>query len=141
MITTKFKLNYLKKNKERFRNKVNLAFYQVKRELVELLNSHKGNVDVLTAYLAQCTETDDVITFIKLIQDAINTAKECKDDPDAKRAIFICSYILLRLNLLSHFTLHWTNVVIKCDKCGQINKVNFIYTDKLCKACGNIIIS
>lgn len=140
MTTTKWKLKHLEKHQKRLKRKVEEAFHIVKRELVQMLNDDNTKVNALTMYLAQCTETDDVITFIQFLKEAIQTANKCKDDPESKVAKFICSYILFRLHLLSHFTLKWTNVEIKCNKCKNINKINFLYTNKICNFCGNIIL-
>lgn len=140
MTTTKFKLNWLNKRKTILRNKVHNAFMQTKKELVDFLNSYEGEIDVLIKYLASCVDTDDVMTFIRLLEDAINIAKKCKSDPNAPKAIALCKSIIFRIHILSSFTLYWTNVTVKCHKCGYNAKVNFLYTDKLCPVCGAIIL-
>jgi hypothetical protein len=140
MPTTKLKLKWLNKRKQKYLNTINLAFIQVKQDIVSFLNGYKGEIDALIKYLAKCVETDDVQTFIALMKEIIEEAKKCKGDPAARKAFLICSYILLRLNVLSKFTLKWTTVKLGCDKCGRLSETNFLYTNKLCPYCGNIIL-
>lgn len=139
-LTTQFKLKWLEKRKDRLKHKVELAFMQTRKELVDFLNSYNGKIDTLIKYLASCVDTDDVFTFIHFMEEAIDIAKQYKNDPDAKKAISICSSIILRIHLLSNFTIPWTNVKVKCKKCKKILDINFLYTDKICPICGSIIL-
>lgn len=138
-LTTKLKINWLTKRKQKLRAKVDKAFAIVKRELVEYLRSI-DKPDILQKYIAQSLQTDDVITFIQLMMDVVNQAKQCKGDPLAKVAIKLCNYVIFRIHYLSNFTLIWTTVKVKCSKCKHVNVTNFLYTNKLCEACGNIIL-
>lgn len=137
--TTKLKINWLTKRKEKLRLKVDTAFAIVKRELVMYLRQVE-EPDVFQKYLAQALQTDDVTTFIAMLQDLIENAKHFKQDPIARQASLFSKYIIFRINYLSHFTLWWTTVSVKCPKCHSMNVTNFLYTDKLCKTCGNIIL-
>ena len=139
-LTTKFKLRWLERRKDKLKNKVYLAFIQVKKELMQFLNSYPGQPDILIKYLASTVHTDDVMSFIKMIQGVIDTAKDCEQDELTKRSIIISKYILFRLHLLSHFTLFWTNVKVRCSHCKYIISTNFLYTDKICPYCGSIIL-
>lgn len=140
MTTTNFKLRWLEKRKDKLRNKVYLAFVQTKKELIHFLNNYEGEVDALIKYLASCVDTDDVMTFIHFMEEAIKTAKQCEGDPTAKVAEHICSWIIFRINLLSMFTIPWTNISVKCKKCKNVSHLNFLYTDKVCPICGSIIL-
>lgn len=140
MATTKLKLWWLRKRKNKYRIKAQNAFATVKKELIAFLNDYKGPIDALVKYLAKTTETQDLPTFNELIKNVIKEAKQCKGDPDAKRAIIICKYILFRLHYLSNFVLKWTNVQVKCKNCKRIVRTNFLYTDKICPYCGEIIL-
>ena len=137
--TPKLKLKWLAKNKSRYINKVNNAFRRVRGELIQFLNDYNGEIDVLIKYLAKCTETDDVMTFIGLLETVVKEAKENPKEPEARRARIICSYIIFRIHWLSNFTIQWTNVKVGCNKCHRIVRANFLFTDKLCPYCGSII--
>lgn len=137
--TTKLKLWWLKRNKDKYFNKSQEAFRRVKQELIQFLKDYTGEVDVLIKYLAKCTETDDIMTFISLMEDIVKEAKEHKEEPEAYRAKIICSYVIFRIHWLSRFVLHWTNVKIGCNHCHRLVRTNFLYTDKICPYCGSII--
>lgn len=139
-LTTKVKLRWLENRKLKFKQKVDGAYAQVKREIVDYLRSIKTEPDAFQKYLAQAVTTDDVLTFIAILEGIIKDSKECKDDPLAKVARTTCRYIIFRINYLSGYTLRWTMVKVQCPKCGHVNVTNFLYTDKLCEACGNIIL-
>lgn len=140
MTTTEMKLKHLTKHKARLTNKANTAFAVLKRELVDFIKSIEKEPDTLLKYLAMCTQTDSVISFMKMMDGAIEDAKKCKGDPDARKAVLVCSYIKLRYHMLSNFILPWTTVKVKCSKCRRIVETNFLYSDKICPYCGNIIL-
>lgn len=140
MTTSKFRLNWLAKRRDKLVNKTNTAFVKVKGELVEFINSFEGKPDSLIKFLATCTQTDDVMTFVKMLSGAIDDAKRFKGDAMAKHTYLICSTILLKLHFLSHFTIPYSNVRVQCNKCKHTVKTNFYYTDKLCPYCGHIIL-
>lgn len=126
--------------KKRLKNKVERAFFTAKRELVYALNHSVGEPNALMKYLAQCVDTDDVMTFIQYMDGAIKTAEECDNDPEAIRAIQVCKRIKFRIDWLSNFTLWWTTLTVRCPKCHYSYKTNFLYTDKICPVCGTIVI-
>lgn len=137
---TGLKAKWLSKHKLQLRQKVDTAFAKTKRELIDYINAQKTEPDYFIKYLAQCLATDDVITFIKIMKGIIAETEKCKGDPSAKKARVFCNYIIFRIHWLSQFTLKWTNIKIMCNKCKHIQEVNFLYTDKICPVCGNIIL-
>lgn len=140
MTTTKLKLKWLYKRKQKLKNKVEHAFAVVRRELIDLIKSVDDKPTPFIKYLATFIGTSDVISFIKIMQGVIEDAKKCEDDPEAKHAIFLCRYSLFRLYYLSGFTLQWTNVSVECSHCHRIVKTNFLYTNNVCDYCGHIIL-
>ena len=136
----RLKIRWLEKRKLKLRQKVDSAFAKVKREIVEYLRSITIEPDAFQKYLAKAIQTDDVLSFIAILNGVIEDAKKCENDSLAKVAINTCHYIIFRINYLSAFTLKWTTIKVVCPKCGQVNVTNFLYTDKLCKACGNLIL-
>lgn len=137
--TPKLKLRWLAKRKPHLTNKVNNAFRRVRRELIEFLNDYKGAPDNFLKCLARYVDTDDVMTFIGLMESLIKTADTCKGDPEAFKAKIICKFMIWRIYWLSGFTIQWTNVKIGCDACHKIIHTNFLFTDKVCPRCGSII--
>ena len=108
---------------------------------MEFIKNYKGEPDVLIKYLARCTETDNAETFITMIKGVIAEAKKCAKDEQALKACALCGYICHRFHWLSRYTYKWTNVNIVCKKCGRIHRHNFLYTNKLCPYCGNIVLT
>lgn len=140
MTTTKFKLKWLHKRKDKLKGKVERAFFEVRKELIDLVKEAGDKPTPFIKYLAAFIGTSDVISFIKIMQGIIEDAKKCKGDPEASKAIFICRYSLFRLYYLSNFTLQWTNVSVECNHCHRIVKTNFLYTNNVCDYCGHIIL-
>lgn len=140
MTTTKLKLKWIDKHRAQYLQTVTDAFHTVKRELIQFLNDYDGHIDILIKYLANCVGTEDVMTFIGLMQGILKDAKDCKGDASARKATLICKYILFRLYWLSKFTIQWTNVTVKCKKCKRVVKTNYLYTNKVCDYCGSIIL-
>lgn len=134
------KLHWILKRKQKYLSKVNGAFSIIKYEIVDYLKTYDGKITAFIKYLAQTLDTTDIMSFLKMIDGVIETAKNCKGDPEAISAKRLCQYILLKFNILSHFTMQWCTITIKCKKCGKKSKYNLLFTDKLCPYCGNIVI-
>lgn len=139
MATSKLKMYILKKNKVKYHNKVRVAFNTIKDELVELIKSVEQPTYFIK-YLANCLSTSDIMTFVRILESIIEDAKKVKNDPEAKAAIKLCKYTLFRLNYLSGFVIPWTNITVHCRHCNHDVKTNFLYTDKICPYCGQIIL-
>ena len=137
---TKLKIKWLTKRKLKLRQKVDDAFIKVRQELIDFISDNSQEPNYFITYLAQCVATNDVYSFISILTGIAKDARKCKGDSIAEMAERICSYAVLRIHYLSHFTLLWTMLTIYCPKCKTRNRVNFLYTDKICKCCGNIIL-
>lgn len=141
---TKLKLIWLDKKKTKLKSKVDTAFSTVKQEIITFINETYSTdyrqPSIFVRYLANAVQTNDVISFLKVMDGVIEDAKRCGNDPEAKEAIRVCRYIKHRINLLSFYTLLWTNVKLYCRHCGRVIRTNFLYTDKVCPYCGHIFI-
>ena len=138
--TTKFKLRWLAKRRTKYLNKVMSAFRIVRREIILFLRNYHGEIDVFLKYLAKCTDTEDPMTFIQMMQQIIDDANESPNERDATVSKLICSYIIFRIHWLSNFTIHWTNIKIGCNHCNRIVHTNYLFTDKVCPYCGHAIL-
>jgi hypothetical protein len=137
---TKFKLQWLKKNENKYRSTVNKAYKQVRAELIDFINDYTGYPDAFIKYMIAALNTSDIETFIYKLKYAIKLAKQCKNDPLANRSAIICRIMLLKLHILSKFTIKWTKIDLQCPKCRKVSKHSFLYSNKLCPHCGSIIL-
>lgn len=139
--TSKLKLRWLAKRSQKYRNKIDKAYFKVRNEIIEYIKTFDVlEPPVFIRYLATCVGTSDVMTFLRIMEGVIEDAKKAKKDRDAKFAINFCRYAIFRIHLLSHFSLWWTTVYIRCNHCHRVNCMNFCYTDKICQYCGNIVL-
>ena len=81
MTTTKFKLKWLHKRKDKLKGKVERAFFEVRKELIDLVKEAGDKPTPFIKYLAAFIGTSDVISFIKIIIFY-------KNFPSRKRASF-----------------------------------------------------
>lgn len=137
--TTKLKLYWLAKNKDRYIAKMNKAFSKVRNEIIDYIKSVE-QPSMFIRYLSTCIGTSDLPTFLKILEGIIEDAKKVKNDPEAIFAVRFCKYAIFRINWLSSFTMQWTNVNIKCNHCHNIVPMNFCYTNKICPICGAIVL-
>lgn len=135
-----FKIKWVLKRKQKYMSKVNKAFSCIKYELVDYLKNYDGKITTFIKYLAQSLDTTDIPTFLKMIEGVIDTAKTCKGDPEAIAAQRLCEYILFKFNLISHFSMQWCTVKLKCRKCKRTYNCNLLFTNKVCPYCGAIAI-
>lgn len=138
--TSKFKLYWLAKRKDKYLEKMNRAFFKVRKEIIDYIKSVEGEPSMFVRYLSTCIGTSDLPTFLKIMDGIIEDAQKVKDDPEAQFAIRFCKYAVFRIHWLSNFTMLWTNVRIKCNHCHNIVPMNFCYTDKICPICGAIVL-
>lgn len=137
--TTKMKLYWLAKRKAKYLDKMNRAFYKVRKEIIDYIKSVE-EPSVFVRYLSTCIGTSDLPTFLKIMEGIIEDAQKAPNDPEAKFAIRFCKYAVIRIHFLSNFTMQWTNVKVRCNHCHNVVSMNFCYTDKICPVCGAIVL-